>query len=554
MAEARELTSAFRFIGDMMTIISLRDIAYSYHLGEANLFEKVRFDINLTDRIGLTGPNGCGKTTLLRIITGELEPVSGIIIKPKKHLESGYLKQERKEIFGGSLFEYVFSVFAEAFEAKKERDALEKKVEERKDTSPDLGLRYGLAVEGFNSLGGPELIRDARMTLLGLGFTQDQFTVPFDSLSGGEKTKASLAKLLLKKPEFLILDEPTNHLDHSSLEWLEQYLTDFPGAYLLVSHDRFFLDRTVSRILDLRKGSLREYKGNYSFYRRQRDEEIERQWQLFEQRQKRARKLKLESARRKVWSARKEKEKIGARKAKGFISHRAAKLAKRAKAVEKRIEQLEEVERPFEEKKTALKFPAFKGSSKVVLSVSDLAKSFATKNLFSDLSFTVLRGENLCVLGPNGSGKTTLLKIILGQEKPDKGEVHLGHNVRIGYYDQQRILLHPEKNILEEVSISEAGGDQTWVRTVLGALMFRGEAVFKKIKGLSEGEKGKVAIVKLLVSGANFLVLDEPTNHLDIDAREAVENALVHFPGTILFVSHDRFFTGRLAKQTIILA
>jgi len=536
-----------------MTIISLRDIAFNYAFGEANLFDKVSFDINFGDRVGLIGPNGCGKTTLFRIITGELKPMSGAIVRPKERIEQAYLRQETEESFQGSLFEYVFSVFAEAFEAKVARDASEEQLRKSKDTSPDLGLKYSTADERFNSLGGPGLIRNTEATLWGLGFTKNQFTQPFDSLSGGEKTKASLARLLLKKPEFLILDEPTNHLDRDSLQWLEQYLRNFYGTYLLVSHDRFFLDRTVDRILDLRRGKLKEYKGNYSFYRRQRDKEIERQWELFEQRQKKVRKLKEESQRRKVWSARKEKEKTGAKGEKGFISHRSAKLAKRAKAVEKRIGQVEKVEKPFEEKKISLKFPAFRESSKAVLTVSDLAKSFGKKELFSDLSFTILRGENLCIHGPNGSGKTTLMKVILGQEKPDAGEVRLGHKVKIGYYDQERAMLDPQETILEEALLSDVSGDQAWVRTILGALMLRGDSVHKKIKDLSEGEKGKVCVAKLLVSGANFLLLDEPINHLDIDAREAVENALLQYPGTILLVSHDRFFIDRLAKQSIML-
>jgi ATP-binding cassette subfamily F protein 3 len=537
-----------------MTILSLVDIAHNYSFGETSLFEKVRFDISRGDRIGLIGPNGCGKTTLLRIIAGELKPISGTMVKPKEQVEQGYLRQEAKESFAGSLFEYVFSVFAEAFEAKQARDALEEEIGESESVSAHLGLKYSTAGERFDSLGGPGLIRDTETTLRGLGFKENQFKQPLDSLSGGEKTKASLARFLLNKPEFLILDEPTNHLDRDSLQWLEQYLRNFVGTYLLVSHDRFFLDRTVDRILDLRRGRLKEYKGNYSFYREQRDQEIERQWELFEQRRRKVRKLKAESQRRKVWSARKEKEKTGAKKEKGFISHRAAKMAKRAKAVEKRIEQaerIEKVEKPFEEKKISLKFPEFKESSKAVLTVSELAKSFENKELFSDLSFTVSRGENLCILGPNGSGKTTLLKIILRQEEPDAGEARLGHNVRIGYYDQERATLDLEKTILEETVESDKSGDQAWVRTVLGALMLRGDSVYRMIRDLSEGEKGKVCIAKLLVCGANFLMLDEPTNHLDIDAREAVENALAQYPGTILFVSHDRFFIDRLAQDTI---
>ncbi len=536
-----------------MTLISLKDITYNYTFGETNLFEKVGFDINDGDRIGLIGPNGCGKTTLLKIITGELKSVTGSIARSKKKIPWGYLKQETEEKFDGSLLDYSLSSFPEIFEVKKSKDILERRIRESKDNPPEIGLEYSAIEEKFNSLGGAELIKNVEMNLLGLGFKQDQFSTQYNLLSGGEKTKASLARLLLKKPEFLILDEPTNHLDQPSLEWLEEYLLNFDGTYLLVSHDRFFLDRTVERILDLRRGELREYRGNYSFYRKQKDQETKRQWELFEQRQKKLRKLKQESARRKVWSARKEKEKIGAKKEKGYISHKAAKLAKRAKAVEKRMEQVERVEKPFEQKRISLKFPAFKESSRVVLTVSDLAKSFGDKKLFTDLNFTILRGENLAVMGPNGSGKTTLLKIILGELKSDRGEVHLGHNVRIGYYDQHRIILDPEKTVLKEAEISELSGDRTWVRTVLGALMFRGDSVHKKIKYLSEGEKGRVYIAKLLLSGANFLILDEPTNHLDIDAREAVENALQYFPGTTLLVSHDRFLTSRLTNQTITL-
>ena len=552
MAEARELTSAFCFMGEIMTIISLKDIAYNYSFGETNLFEKVGFELNAGDRVSLSGPNGCGKTTLLKIIIGELKSISGSIARPKKKIDWGYLKQETKETFDGSLLDRVLSAFPEAFEVKKEKDRLEQKLKELKVIPSELGIKYSMVEEKFNTLSGPELIRGIKITLSGLGFNQDQFSTQFDSLSGGEKTKASLAGLLLKKPEFLILDEPTNHLDRASLEWLEQYLRNFPGTYLLVSHDRFFIDRTVDRILDLRRGKLNEYKGNYSFYRKQRDEEIARQWELFEQRQKKVRKLKEEAQRRKTWSARKEKDRIGARD-KGYITAKSAKLAKRAKAVEKRIEQVEKVEKPFEEKKISLKFPAFRESSKVVLTVADLAKAFGKTELFSDLSFTIGRGENLCILGLNGSGKTTLMKIILGQEKPDAGEVRLGHKVKIGYYDQERAMLDPQETILEEALLSDVSGDQTWVRTILGALMFRRDAVHKKIRVLSEGERGRVYIAKLLVSGANFLVLDEPTNHLDIDAREAVENALVQYPGTILFVSHDRFFIDRLAKQSIML-
>jgi len=334
---------------------------------------------------------------------------------------------------------------------------------------------------------------------------------------------------------------------------LEKWLANFKGTLLIVSHDRAFLDKTVDKIWDLRRGNLREYKGNYSSYYRQREEEIERQWREYEDKRKEVKRLKIESRRKRVWAKRKEKQRIGAGGAKGHITAVAAKLAKRAKAVEKRIEQVEKVEKPFEEKRIALDFPNLAQSGNLVLSVRSLSKSYGNKMLFADLDFSILKGENLAVTGPNGSGKTTLLKIILGEIKPDKGETALGHKVKIGYFDQERKGLSQERSILEEATSSDISEDPVWTKTVLGSLMLRRDSVFKKIKDLSEGEKGKVMIAKLLLSGANFLILDEPTNHLDIDAREALENALVNFPGSILFVSHDRYLIKKLTDKILNL-
>jgi ATP-binding cassette, subfamily F, member 3 len=531
-----------------MHLIGLKEVSFSYTFGEGFLFEKVNLDINSGDRIGLIGPNGCGKTTLLKIILGEEKLVSGKRVQPKSNLQIGYLRQESTFKYNGSLLDYTLEVFPQIHKLYSEFKNLE-----RDSSDPGRATEYTLLQERFASVGGWGVKAEAEKTLSGLNFSRDETSLDFKLLSSGQKTKANLTRILLSKPDFMVLDEPTNHLDLFSLEWLEKWLVNFKGTLLIVSHDRAFLDKTVNKIWDLRRGTLKEYRGIYSSYYQQREEEIERQWREYEDKRKEVKRLKIESQRKRVWAKRKEKQRIGAGRAKGHITAVAAKLAKRAEAVEKRIEHIERVEKPFEEKRITLNFPNLAPSGNLVLSVTSLTKSYGNKMLFEDLDFSILKGENLAVTGPNGSGKTTLLKIILGEIEPDKGEVVLGHKVKIGYFDQERKGLFQEKSILEEATSSDISGDPVWTRTVLGSLMLRRDSVFKRIKDLSEGEKGKVMIAKLLLSGANFLILDEPTNHLDIDAREALENALENFPGSILFVSHDRYLIKKLADEILVL-
>ncbi len=524
-----------------MHLIGLKDISFSYTFGEGNLFEKINLDINSGDRIGLIGPNGCGKTTLLKIIIGEEKPVSGKILYSKSSIQTGYLKQEITSGYKGTLLDYVLEIYPEIQKVYSDLKRAELNI-----SNEETATQYALLQEKFSSLRGGEIKAEVEKTLSGLGFSKEEMVLDFNKLSSGQKTKANLAKILLSQPDFMILDEPTNHLDLSSLEWLEEYLLNFRGTLLIVSHDRTFLDKTVEKIWDLRRGSLNEYKGNYSFYFEQKEKEIQRQWEEYEDKRKKVKKLKQEAQRRKVWAKRKEKQRIGGGRAKGHITAVAAKLARRAKAAEKRAEQIEKVEKPFEEKKVSLDFPDFDLSGNLVLSAADLSKSYDKKKLFEDLSFSILKGKNLAVTGPNGCGKTTLLKIILGEIEPDKGEIILGHKIKIGYFDQERKNLEEEKTILEEATSSDITDNPVWIRTVLGALMLRKDSVFKRIKDLSEGEKGRVIIAKLLLSGANFLILDEPTNNLDIDAREALENALKDYPGSILFVTHDRYLIKKL--------
>ena len=531
-----------------MHLIGLKDLSFSYTFGEGNLFERVNLDINSGDRIGLIGPNGCGKTTLLKIILGEEKLVSGKRVQSKSNLQMGYLKQESTVKYKGSVLDYTLEAFPQIQKLYREFKNLE-----RDSSDADRATEYAFLKEKFASVGGWGVKAEVEKILSGLNFTKDETTLDLKLLSSGQKTKANLARILLSKPDFMVLDEPTNHLDLSSLEWLERWLVNFKGTLLIVSHDRAFLNKTVNKIWDLRRGTLKEYKGDYSSYYQQREEEIERQWREYENKRKEVKRLKIEAQRRKVWANRKEKQRIGAGGAKGHITAVAAKLAKRAKAVEKRAEQIEKVEKPFEEKRVSLNFPDFDLSGNLVLSATDLSKSYGKKKLFEDLNFSILNGENLALIGPNGSGKTTLLKIILGEIQPDKGEVVLGRKVKIGYFDQERKGLSQEKSILEEATSSDISGDEVWIRTVLGSLMLRRDSVFKRIKDLSEGEKGKVMIAKLLLSGANFLILDEPTNHLDIDAREALENALENFPGSILFVTHDRYLIKKLGHEILNL-
>lgn len=531
-----------------MHLIGLKDVSFSYTFGEGKLFEKVNMDISSGDRIGLIGPNGCGKTTLLKIILGEEKLVSGKRVQSKSNLQIGYLKQESTVEYKGSLLDYTLEAFPQIQKLYSEFKNLERDL-----SDAGRATEYTPLHERFASAGGWEIKAEAEKTLSGLNFTKDETALDVKLLSSGQKTKANLAKILLSKPDFMALDEPTNHLDLSSLEWLEKWLAHFKDTLLVVSHDRAFLDKTVNKIWDLRRGALKEYKGDYSSYHQQREEEIERQWREYEDKRKEVKRLKIESQRKRVWAKRKEKQRIGGGAAKGHITAVAAKLAKRAKAVEKRIVQVEKVEKPFEEKRITLNFPDLTLSGNLVLSITDLSKSYGNKMLFEDLDFSILKSENLAVTGPNGSGKTTLLKIILGEIEPDKGEVVLGHKVKIGYFDQERKELSQEKSILEEATSSDISGDPVWIRTVLGSLMLRRDSVFKKIKDLSEGERGKILIAKLILSGANFLILDEPTNHLDIDAREALENALENFPGSILFVSHDRYLIKKLADEVLII-
>jgi len=533
-------------------MLELRDISHAYIYGDEVVLHEATLCLGERARLGLIGPNGCGKTTLVKILIGELEPFSGQIIRPRKAPRIGYLPQEPAMSGKRPLNEVLLEVFSHLVAHEKRIAEMEAEVALKGDEN--LKAELDKLKTSFARMGGLTYKDRIRGTLSGLGFRESEYGLPLSRLSSGQRTKAHLAKVLLEQPEVLILDEPTNHLDLESQEWLEKRLADNPGSVLVVSHDRWFLDQVVRETAELRNGRLTIYKGNYAFYKAEKDEHERLAWEAYEEQRRKVKKMEQEIRQRKVWSQRKEKEKIGAGGAKGHITHVAAKMAKRAKAVESRLEHMLEKERadqPFWEPPIRLRFPELPECSRLVLNVKELTKVYGEKSLFKGLCFDVLRGEKVALIGPNGSGKSTLLKIVLGQIQPDSGCALIGFNVAYSYYPQELEELDPEITALDEVR--KSGATQLEARTFLGAMKLRREEVLKKCKEFSRGEQAKITIARLLLSRSNFLILDEPMNHLDIEAREALEGALAHHPGTILFVSHDRYLLKHLASKVVAL-
>jgi ATP-binding cassette subfamily F protein 3 len=533
-------------------MLELRNISHAYTYGEEIVLQEATFTLGEKDRLGLIGPNGCGKTTLVRILMGELEPFSGQVIRPRKAPRIGYLPQESGKGSEGTLWEEMLSVFAQL--VVLEERLVEVEAEYVREPSEGRKLALEKLKTTFVRMGGLTYKDKIKDMLSGLGFHASEHTLRLSQLSSGQRTKAHLAKVLLEQPDMLLLDEPTNHLDLESQEWLERRLAGYPGSVLVVSHDRWFLDQVVRETAELRNGRLTLYKGNYAFYRAEKEEHERLAWEAYEAQRRKVRKMEQEIRQRKVWSQRKEKEKIGAGGAKGHITHVAAKMAKRAKAVESRLDHMlekERADRPFWEPPIKLRFPELPECSRLVLNVKELTKTYGQKPLFKDLSFDVLRGEKVALIGANGSGKSTLLKIVLGQIQPDSGCARIGFNVAYGYYPQELEELGPGITALDEVR--KSGATQLEARTFLGAMKLRREEVLKKCREFSRGEQAKITIARLLLSRTNFLILDEPMNHLDIEAREALEGALAQHPGTILFVSHDRYLLKRLATKVVAL-
>ena len=515
-----------------MIVLSGKEISKSY--GTDIIIEDVSFGVEKGDRIGIVGPNGSGKTTLLSIIAGDLEPSSGNIYL-RNDMTIGYLRQKNHFFSDGTVIREAEKTFEHFFRMEKEIEELQEKISDH--TRPDFDrslAAYTVLIEEYEKQGGYTYRSELAAVLRAMGFTEEDQQKKIDVLSGGERTRLALACMLLRKPDILILDEPTNHLDLRMLAWLETYLKNYQGTLLVVSHDRYFLDRIVKKIFDMSGGTLTAYTGNYSEFLVKKEERMEALRREYEKQQ-------AEIARQEEMIRR-------------FRQHGTEHLAKRARSREKRLAQLDIKDRPAaEQSRMKLGFESNYKSGGEVLVCEDLAKSYGDRQLFSNVSLDVRKGEKICIIGDNGIGKTTLLRILMGIEKPDRGYLKVGYNVDFGYYDQGQRLLDDNETVLGEMKNAYHLYTDTEMRSLLGRFLFRGDDVFKMVGDISGGEKAKLSLLKLMLSGANTLVLDEPTNHLDIESKEVVEDALLEFGGTLIIVSHDRYLLTRIPDRILEL-
>ena len=520
-----------------MIILSAKDLTKTY--GVDVILQDVSFHINEGDRIGIIGANGAGKTTLLKMLSGELSCDGGdFFLQSDKTV--GYLKQSdnfRSEHTVIEEVEAIFSGMARMEEEMLELSAAISEKAEKGESGPEVDrmlARYDQMHQEYRDKGGYSYKSEMNGVLSSMAFGEEFYNKKISTLSGGERTRLALACLLLKKPDLLFLDEPTNHLDIGTLKWLEQYLKAYKGTILLVSHDRYFLDQIVNRIFEVENHRLETYEGSYSQYAEQKKQRRETQLRQYQNQQK-------EIARQEDMIRR-------------FKERGTEKLAKRAASREKRLAAMDRVERPEPLRgKMKLRFHQNFKSGNDVLLAEDLAKSFGygmnEKRLFSGVNFDIKRGERICIVGPNGVGKTTLLKVIRGELSPTGGRLKVGYNVEFGYYDQEQSLLNDANTVLEELHDAYRLYTDTELRSILGRFLFQGEDVFLKVGSLSGGEKARLSLLKLMMSGPNVLLLDEPTNHLDIESREVFEDALLEFPGTVLVVSHDRYFLNKIPTR-----
>lgn len=513
-------------------ILACQNIWKSF--GEDALLEGVSFHIEEREKAAIVGNNGTGKSTLLKIIMGELPADEGEVILAKGKTV-GYLAQHQEVTGGRSIYQELLSVKQDLLdkEARIRKMELDMKSASGQELDDMLAVYTRLTHE-FELENGYAYKSELTGVLKGLGFEEEEFEKPVDALSGGQKTRVALGKLLLIKPDILLLDEPTNHLDMNSISWLEGYLKNYSGAVILVAHDRYFLNRIVTKVVELEGAKAATYQGNYSDFA--------------------AKKAQIRDAKLKAYfnqqRERKHQEEVIAK----LRSFNREKSIKRAESREKLLDKMELLDKPTEEP-ALMKFrlePRIQ-SGKDVLAVEDLSKSFPPLTLFEQINFSVKRGERVALIGNNGTGKTTILKFINGLLPADHGTITLGTNVQIGYYDQEHHVLHMEKTLFEEISDTYPSLTNTQIRNVLAAFLFTGDDVFKRIGDLSGGERGRVSLAKLMLSEANFLILDEPTNHLDIASKEILEQALCNYTGTVLYVSHDRYFINETATRILDL-
>ncbi len=517
-----------------MIVLSANNLTKTY--GTDVIIDKASFHLNAGDKVGIIGRNGAGKTTLLNMLTGKLPCDEGEFFV-SQNTKIGYLKQRDNFSGEGTVIEEIEGIFAGLKELEKEIARLSGEVA-RNPHDARLIDRLDALQHRFEREGGYTYKSEIIGILNSMAFDESFYNKKISSLSGGERTRLALAALLLEKPDILFLDEPTNHLDIGTLKWLEQYLEAYRGTIMVVSHDRYFLDRTVNRIFEVENHKVYSYQGKYSDYAAQKKIRRETELRAYNNQQK-------EIAR--------QEEMI--RKMK---QHGTEHLAKRAASREKRLDMIERIERPESEMgKMKIHFKENFPSGGDVIIAENLEKGFGRgaerRELFRGVNLDIKRGERICILGPNGIGKTTLLRVILGELSPDAGYLKIGHNVAFGYYDQGQLLLSDSNTVLEELKESYRLYTDTEMRGILGRFLFRGEDVFLPVGSLSGGEKARLSLLKLMLSGANTLILDEPTNHLDIESKEVFEEALLEFPGTVIVVSHDRYFLQRIPTRILEL-
>mgnify|MGYP002609831501 CR=1 FL=1 len=513
-------------------ILSCSNICKSF--GENDILKQVSFHIEDHEKAAIVGINGAGKSTLLKVLIGKLAADDGVVTWAKG-ASIGYLAQHQDLEGAETIYDALLEVKKPVIQMEARIRSLELEMKSASGDELEAKLsEYSRLNHEFEMADGYSYQSEITGVLKGLGFTEDEFSKPITALSGGQKTRVSLGKLLLTKPDILLLDEPTNHLDMESIAWLETYLRNYSGAVIIVAHDRYFLDRVVTKIIELDMGHCTVFSGNYSAYS--------------------DKKAMLRDAAIRAYLNQQQEIRHQEAVIAKLKSFNREKSIKRAESREKMLDKIDRLEKPVQTNDSMdIRLEPDVVSGNDVLTVTDLSKSFDTQTLFTNVDFEIKRGERVAVIGNNGTGKTTLLKIINGIIPADSGQIRLGSKVHIGYYDQEHQVLHMDKTLFQEIQDTYPNMNNTQIRNTLAAFLFTGDDVFKLIRDLSGGERGRVSLAKLMLSDANFLLLDEPTNHLDITSKEILESALNRYTGTVLYVSHDRYFINRTATRILDL-